>query len=349
MTYPFLRFPILFIMAVFLASLAVSGPGAQAQASPASAQISTPSPSAEPSPTQPRPACETCHAEVQKNWFEGAHSLARTGHVLKEASNCVACHPKMMGGQMVPSGAPAATHQPGDPAGGPNTCPVCHTTGYDPATNSSKSQGFPCEACHSPIPANHPESDMPIYTGTNMCASCHSDSRFNWSEWKDSKHFKEGMRCVECHDPHSTTLKSVGKSETASKASLCIKCHSESLEMSPFSVHDRAGVTCEQCHLGEKQGLDLFHVVPNNSFKPRLETCNKCHADQIHQPAKPGEDIPAAIYPKSSPTPFVQYQEEKRENNSPNLFLLAALMGMIGVLVGLVYSPRLKNILHKEK
>jgi predicted CXXCH cytochrome family protein len=335
----------------FLVGFVLLAPSAQVSAGSVSPQEVTPTPTTEAlsTPSAQRAAtstCEGCHPEEVKEWYASAHSLARTDHVLEQASNCSACHPPIVDGQMAPPGAPA-TPQSGDPGGGRN-CVVCHTTGYDPNTNKSKSYGVTCEACHSPVPLDHPNKKMPIDVETDLCARCHSDSRFNWSEWKKSKHYQQYMGCVECHSPHSTSLRYV--STEGNKSTLCLSCHETTSEMSPYSIHGRAGVTCEDCHLGAKQGPDMFHVVPNHSFEVQIETCKKCHADAIHRAEKPGEAVPAAVNINPSSTPYVSptmeaTKEDKSSGSSTSLILVAALMILIGLMIGVIFSSRLKNLL----
>lgn len=331
-------------------------PHRRAQASPL-AQDTTP----------PAGSCASCHPEVQAMWYAGAHSSARTVHVLEESSNCVACHPVFQGGQGVvppPAGFASSTS---DGKMQDAACMACHTTGYDPATNKSASYGVTCESCHPPV-ADHPNKDIATNTDTALCGRCHSDSRFNWDNWQNSRHYRENMNCVECHDPHSTSLQHVGTDPAANKSALCVSCHEPNDHMSPYSVHGRAGVTCENCHVGEKSGVDTFHVVPNHSFKPQIATCNKCHAATLHQPAKPSEDLPAAVSLNPTPTPFVAAEAPhanagdqstendaaagaQKEDNSWNWLLwlvVAGLAGLIGLIVGIAV-PELQRLLRSKK
>jgi predicted CXXCH cytochrome family protein len=330
-------------LAAFLAGFVLLPPSTPVLASPVLLQEATPTPTPEQAPTSTL-GCEECHPEIQKEWYESRHSPTRTDHVLEQANDCSACHPQMIDGQMVPPGAPVIDRS-GEPGMGRN-CVVCHTTGYDPQTQKSKSYGVTCEACHSPISKNHPDQGMPIYTGTDMCARCHSDSRFNWSEWENSRHYQQYMSCNECHNPHTTGLRNVS-AETPNNSLLCLKCHEITSDMSPYSIHGRAGVTCDQCHLGEKKGQDAFHVVPNHSFKVQIETCKKCHEAQLHRAQEPGEDVPAAVNINPSPTPYVveptATEEEKPAGSSTNLILVAVLTSLVGLLLGIAFSSRLKN------
>jgi predicted CXXCH cytochrome family protein len=234
-------------------------------------------------------------------------------------------------------------------------CMKCHTTGFNPSTGVSKSYGVTCEACHSPIPADHPTKKMPVNSSTDMCEKCHSDSRFNWTKWQDSKHYQQDMKCVECHDPHSTSLQHVG-TDSADNSALCIRCHKDDKKMSPDSVHGKAGISCIKCHLGDKKGVDEFHVVPDHSFKVDIATCDGCHVDQIHRPAS---DQPVALNPSPTPTPTISIpsptpdpvvqSQPANESNKQLLWLtFAGITGLIGLVIGIAI-PNLKLLIKPKK
>lgn len=300
--------------------------------------------------------CASCHADIQDIWYEGAHSAARTTHVLEQSMKCLACHPDFTGGQGIRP--PAGFASSADGKMKDSNCLACHTTGYDPQTGKSKAYGVTCEACHTPV-SGHPDKDISTNTRADLCGRCHSDTRFNWDNWQNSRHYQENMSCVECHDPHSASLHNVSVEPAVDKSGLCLSCHKPDEHMSPYSVHGRAGVTCVKCHLGEKRGVDAFHVVPNHSFKPEIETCSSCHAAALHRRAKPGESLPAAIEPSSSPTPHAaapQPQETENaqppQNKQPDSQLLwlafAGVAGLIGLIIGAAL-PLLNALLKNRK
>jgi predicted CXXCH cytochrome family protein len=293
-------------------------------------------------------SCGSCHPEYYAAWQKGAHSKSRTDHVMQEASNCVACHKGALTGDMsIGSPDPLSTKIP---ASGQtmeaNACTQCHVTGYNPDTGTWREDGVACEACHSPIPENHPEQDIPVNKTTELCRNCHTEARFGWDEWKVSVHFQNNIVCTTCHDSHSTSFKLSNLSDTDA-SSLCQNCHKDVATNAQHSAHSKAGVTCIKCHLGAKKGPDVFHQVPDHSFQPKLETCNECHAQEIH-----GSD-PTIIKPAETPTTVVEIPTAtaapRVENITPNLpvsetpapvsligFIgMAAVFGLVG---GLVFS-----------
>ena len=126
--------------------------------------------------------CTACHKDIQDNWQNGPHGHAMTDPVFQEAWNA---------------------------QGKPGACLVCHSTGYDPATGQSQSEGVNCAACHNPIPANHPKENMPVDTSPDLCGKCHSDPRFSTDNWKLSTYYQRGMDCTVCHDAHTAGMKTI--------------------------------------------------------------------------------------------------------------------------------------------
>jgi predicted CXXCH cytochrome family protein len=209
-----------------------------------------------------------------------------------------------------------------------------------------------CEACHSPIPENHPEQDIPVNKTTELCRNCHTEARFGWDEWKVSVHFQNNIVCTTCHDSHSTSFKLSDLSD-ADASSLCQNCHKDVATDAQHSAHSTAGVTCIMCHLGAKTGPDVFHQVPDHSFQPKLETCNACHAQEMH-----GAVAATAIGPAKTPTTAVEIPTAtvtpKVENITPmlpisetpapvNILGFIGMAGVLGLVGGMIFSMARKR------
>ncbi len=332
------RFGIAFLMALMIAGVAILT---------ASAQSETPPPAATPSGD-----CASCHPERHAAWAKGAHGANKTSHVLEEATNCSGCHKE------IPSGDVSASTQADQVnfqsswmgQGKPNACLQCHATGYDPVTGTAKADGITCEACHSPMAKDHPNQDEPINTSTDLCRNCHSDARFGWDSWKASVHYQQNLTCTTCHDPHSTSMK-FADSTTTDTSSLCVNCHKNVAKDSQHSKHAEAGVSCVACHLGPKKGNDDFHKVPDHSFTPKLETCNGCHADQMHGagsavttglvkviPAEPTTTAPAEIKPVENIQIPASAGPISSTPPTPNVLGFAGMAVALGLVVGMVIS-----------
>src|SRR6188474_1783354 len=218
--------------------------------------------------------CAVCHTEFEMTWENGAHGKAGSDPIFLEEWN---------------------------KQGKPGACLVCHTTGYDPATATYKADGVTCEACHGPVPADHPKTPMKVDRSPDLCGRCHSDARFGWQDWKVSTHYQRGMDCATCHDPHSASLKKIEGSDEATDnvSALCINCHQEHSMDFPYTSHNQQGVSCVDCHLNHLEDAKQEpHTVPDHSFNASLDSCNSCHADQMHDAegqAVSGTSAPAVV------------------------------------------------------
>ena len=289
------------------------------------AQNGAPPPASSPSD------CAACHSDVYDAWRLGAHSETRTSHVLGESGKCIACHKEIPATTLSPSLSSQFPAMQGESA-----CMTCHTTGYDPITGKWKADGVTCEACHSPMPSNHPKQMAPIHSETDMCKTCHTSERFGWESWQSSAHYQNNMVCTVCHNPHTTSLKLMSGQDTPS--SLCQNCHKIESQNSQHSAHTQAGITCVSCHLGEPTGPDDFHKIPDHSFKPSLEICMKCHATEMHAgqlvlfDTSPATETPAPI-----PTVTAGITASARPL-PPNPFHVAGLTALAGLVGGMVLS-----------
>jgi len=274
-------------------------------------------------------SCVACHKDLVDTWQQGPHGQALSDPIFAASWSS---------------------------QGKPGACLVCHTTGYDPSTGTSEAEGVSCEACHSPIPANHPTENMPVDKSTDLCGKCHSDPRFSTESFIMSAHYKRDMSCVVCHDQHSAGMRTVAGTDnkTGDASDLCENCHKDAMKNFPASKHAEAGVTCVNCHLGfniasKNESLTDAHRAPDHNFIPSLETCNKCHADQMHAP---GEAAAAAAIkveelggtatpePTSVATPVPPATDQPLPV-SPLGF--AAIAGLLGLAGGMVLAPWLEK------
>ena len=270
--------------------------------------------------------CVVCHTEFQMTWENGAHGKAGTDPIFVEEWN---------------------------KQGKPGACLVCHTTGYNPATATYKTAGVTCEACHGPAPADHPKTPMPVDRSPDLCGRCHSDTRFGWQDWKVSTHYQRGMDCATCHDPHSASLKKAagprGQALTTDEVSaLCINCHKESSMKFSYTSHAQKGVSCVECHVKHLGNGDrAAHTVPDHSFKASLDSCNTCHAQQMHSPTEAkipgGVAVPVTVSSTEEMKPLATPEPEPV---SPMGF--SAMAGFIGLAGGMVLAPWLERWYHRN-
>ena len=106
-----------------------------------------------------------------------------------------------------------------------------------------------------------------------------------YGSFLQSKMHHAGVRCTDCHNPHSNQLVLQGNA-------LCIRCHSVGDYDSPkhhFHEPNSAGAQCVNCHMPEKYYMvvdgrrDHSFRIPRPDLTEKIGTpnaCNQCHADE---------------------------------------------------------------------
>jgi predicted CXXCH cytochrome family protein len=277
-----------------------------------------------PPPVQDQTAkCAECHENVQMSWQNGPH-----GHATDD-----------------PIFVKAWTDQ-----GKPSACLTCHVTGYDEASGTWKEDGITCAACHTDEGGQHPKTTMKVDSTSGTCGTCHTDTRFGLKDWEGSTHYAQGMDCSSCHDPHNASLKITvnlkDPNPIKDASRLCISCHQEASMNFPYSIHSKQGVTCIDCHLEHLENTNTdIHRVADHSFKASVQTCDACHADQMHAN---GEAIStkeavgiSLVAPTVEPTPALEASSVVPTPVSPIGY--AGLAALIGIAAGMVLAPWLER------
>ena len=115
------------------------------------------------------------------------------------------------------------------------------------------------------------------------------DEVYVYGSFLQSKMYHEGVRCTDCHNPHSLKLKFEGNR-------LCAQCHLPGKYDSPTHHHhtDPAGTQCVNCHMVEKHYMvvdgrrDHSFRIPRPDLSEQLDTpnaCNSCHTKPEETPA----------------------------------------------------------------
>jgi predicted CXXCH cytochrome family protein len=259
--------------------------------------------------------CQTCHPAFYASWETSHHGQAMADPEFEAAWQAEGKKPE---------------------------CLVCHTTGYDAMTNTWLADGITCEACHTPINANHPKEPMPSDRSAALCGTCHQETMF---EWQVSRHRETELDCVDCHGQHSTSLK------TDDANALCANCHRERASNFAHTAHSEEGLGCADCHLGPASGqTGEGHAVRDHSFHVQLATCNACHAYQMHDPTDVHMDThtepeikefdamaaveSAGVTPDPSPVSPIYY---------------ALLSALIGMAFGLLVSPWIERFYRRSQ
>jgi predicted CXXCH cytochrome family protein len=119
---------------------------------------------------------------------------------------------------------------------------------------------------------------------------------YEYGSFLQSRMYAKGVRCSDCHDPHSLKLRAEGNA-------LCARCHSETpdprfptlrarrYDASEHHHHAQGseGARCVACHMPERTYMvvdprhDHSLRIPRPDLSQRLGTpnaCNACHADR---------------------------------------------------------------------
>jgi tetratricopeptide (TPR) repeat protein len=114
------------------------------------------------------------------------------------------------------------------------------------------------------------------------------DEVYEYGSFLQSKMYHHGVRCTDCHNPHSGRLIAMGNA-------LCVRCHLPAKYDAPqhhFHPPGTAGTSCIECHMPSRTYMvvdprrDHSLRIPRPDLSVKLGTpnaCNQCHTDQSAQ------------------------------------------------------------------
>ncbi len=113
----------------------------------------------------------------------------------------------------------------------------------------------------------------------------------------------------------------------------------------PYTTHSKQGVTCVDCHVNHIETADrTAHTVPDHSFNANLDSCNTCHAQQMHAPTQQnGETITTSAPSAAQPTPSAQLASVTPEPEPVSPIGFSALAALLGLAGGMVLAPWLER------
>lgn len=157
-----------------------------------------------------------------------------------------------------------------------NTCAPCHARSGEVSSNAINSG----DLLDNYIPAI--PSTENFYADGQM-----RDEDYNYTSFLESKMFRRGVSCTNCHNPHS------GKLYYANNQT-CLQCHEKKYDLPTHTFHttNSEGALCKNCHMPQTtfMGNDSRHDhtfrVPRPDLSVQYGTpnaCNKCHTDKSAQ------------------------------------------------------------------
>jgi predicted CXXCH cytochrome family protein len=244
--------------------------------------------------------CAECHStNVRKNYLAAADSFATTWSEIDVS--CEACHGP--GSSHVawargpsPSGDPRLAARLGDDDGGAWIMDPATGTAKRSVPRASQAQVETCARCHSRRATIREEwtpgasildTHRPalLVEGLYFADGQIQDEVYEWGSFLQSKMYREGVTCTDCHDPHRGDVVAEGNA-------LCTQCHLPAKFDVPshhFHEEGSTGARCVECHMPERTYMvvdprrDHGFRVPRPDLSVKLGTpnaCNGCHADR---------------------------------------------------------------------
>ncbi len=230
--------------------------------------------------------CASCHStNLQKNYSADSDVYHTTYSTINVS--CETCHgagklhidyingEDYKGGKKV-TGSYLLLPKKGGQIAEINACAVCH---------ARRSELSPNAIPGAPLLDNYiPE----IPTTDHFYADGQAnDEDYNYTSFAESKMFRQGVRCSNCHEPHLAKLKFTGNA-------LCTQCHASTFDSYAHSFHNigTPGSECKNCHMpgkiymGNDYRYDHTFRVPRPDLSVRYGTpnaCNNCHQDKSPQ------------------------------------------------------------------
>lgn len=267
-------------------------------------------------------ACRTCHPDVYATFYRNPHhkTLIDAG-LPTDKQGCESCHgPGKAHIEAKGDKTKIFAFSQKQPRQIVDRCLTCHSDTLSRANirrSDHTRADVVCSNCHS-IHKSPTAKALLAKSQTDLCYSCHSNVRAQFS--MPFKHrVNEGfMQCSDCHNPHGTnipTWRGGGRPRMVDQALAneepCLKCHTD--KRGPFAFEHLAVRVdgCETCHMPHgsanarllkrptafplclecHNGTPGFganpasgvprHSASHNMADPRYQNCTSCHV-RIH-------------------------------------------------------------------
>jgi predicted CXXCH cytochrome family protein len=239
--------------------------------------------------------CAECHStNLQKNYDLASDTFETTYSEIDVS--CEACHgPGSIHVELAEAISPFWDRHRG--------YGLARLKGADP-TNQLET----CASCHSRREGTvHPDFRpgnrfldhyelSPLLPGLYHANGQIHDEVYEYGSFLQSKMHAKGVRCTDCHDPHSVRLKFEGNR-------LCTQCHQSAVYDSVSHHHhpaESAGAQCASCHMPARVYMEIDSrrdhqfAVPRPDLSVELGTpnaCNDCHTKENETPAWAAEQV----------------------------------------------------------
>lgn len=227
--------------------------------------------------------CAACHSTNLKKNYDFEKDTYHTTYSVMTVS-CESCHGA---GQLHIDYIKSSTYKDGekvkgsymqmpkntDQAGQINTCAPCHARRSEISADLLASP----ELMDNYIP-EIPSTEFFYADGQAK------DEDYTYTSFLQSKMYNRGVRCSNCHNPHSGKLVLTGNR-------LCLQCHSPKYDDYSHTFHQAGAIAseCKSCHMpgtvymGNDLRYDHTFRVPRPDLSVKYGTpnaCNNCHKNK---------------------------------------------------------------------
>ena len=220
-------------------------------------------------------ACGRCHGTAFDTAYDAGNDRYESTWQALDVG-CEACHgPAGQHLAWALSGAPAGATAKGFPVPaadlGNAACAACHGLG----TPLTRSRHPARNLLDHYLPAR-------LAAGAFHADGAPKDRALTMGAFSQSLHDAANVGCVDCHDPHATSLRADGDGA-------CTTCHGANLFGTAAHTRHTASVACADCHMPPRAAMtvDTRHdhraAVPHPSVADSVgapDACTACHADK---------------------------------------------------------------------
>ncbi len=226
--------------------------------------------------------CAACHnTRVRKNYQDSSDRYSTT--MAESTVSCEACHGPMKSHvtwqkeKHVNTPDPTLAHFNRDQV--LDTCGSCHSRRAELTGNFQPGDKF----------FDHFALTIPDETDIYFADGQVHDEDYEFASFLGSKMHAAGVRCVDCHNPHSAKIKFPGNA-------ICLQCHGAPVPPAPkideqthtFHTAGKPGSQCVDCHMPQTTYMqrharrDHGFTIPDPLLTKKFEipnACNRCHTD----------------------------------------------------------------------
>jgi len=230
--------------------------------------------------------CKTCHSDVWATFYKNPHykSLA-SGKEAPQNTGCESCHgPGKAHVEAHGGKATIIAFSELSPAKTLDACLRCHGQTMARANirrSVHTEQDVVCSTCHSIHKSKSPQFLL-AKTQTELCYSCHTNVRAQFSMPFKHRVNEGDVKCTDCHNPHGAfdpTWKMASRPRMVEQKQAnempCLNCHVDKRGPWVFEHGSRAVEGCNVCHM------------PHGSTNARMlkrpvvfTVCLECHNGQ---------------------------------------------------------------------